>query len=145
MNVHPNPPPGAILHYHLAAAPKDDIKIEIIDAKGAVIRTLTSKKPPPSDTDLEASWSQFKEPDPLPKSAGLHRVVWNLRHEGATVIPGAKFDSGQPHNAFLAAPGAYGGAADGGRQERDGEAGGEAGPAPEGGRGGGAGGPGTSR
>ncbi|MGL4550671.1 MAG: WD40/YVTN/BNR-like repeat-containing protein [Gemmataceae bacterium] len=108
MSVYPNPPAGAVLHYHLAAVPKGDVTLEVLDAKGAVIRTLTSKKPPESDTALEASWSQFKEPDPLPKSAGLHRVVWDLRHEGATVIPGARIDAGQPRTGFLVAPGVYG-------------------------------------
>lgn len=108
MNVYPNPPTGAVLHYHLATAPKQDITLEILDAKGTVIRTLTSKKPPEADTGIESPWSQFKEPDPLPKTAGLHRVVWDLRHEGATVIPNAKVDMGQPRTGIMAVPGVYG-------------------------------------
>jgi hypothetical protein len=44
---------------------------------------------------------------PLPKAAGLQRAVWDLRHEGAAKIEGAKIDSGDPGEGPMALPGAY--------------------------------------
>ncbi|MDQ1729633.1 MAG: hypothetical protein QOD33_1758 [Pyrinomonadaceae bacterium] len=52
----PNPPYGAVINYYLKDKPKDDVKITITDASGAVVRDLKG-----------------------PKEAGLSRVVWDLR------------------------------------------------------------------
>ena len=40
-----NPPQGAVIDYWLADVPKDPITIEILDASGAVLRTLTGPRP----------------------------------------------------------------------------------------------------
>jgi hypothetical protein len=42
----PNPPYGALIYYHLSKAPSGEIKIEISDSTGKVVRTLTSTVPP---------------------------------------------------------------------------------------------------
>jgi photosystem II stability/assembly factor-like uncharacterized protein len=55
--VSANPPYGAILQYHLSAAVKEDVKIELLDSAGAIVRQLTG-----------------------PKAAGIQRVVWDLRY-----------------------------------------------------------------
>ncbi len=71
--------------------------LEILDAKGAVIRKLSSRKAEaeaPKD-DPDPGWDD-SERKALPKAAGLQRAVWDLRHEGATKIKGAKIDSGDP-------------------------------------------------
>ncbi|MBY0231041.1 MAG: hypothetical protein K2W96_17280 [Gemmataceae bacterium] len=107
MTAFDNAPVGAILHYRLKALPKGEVEIEIVDGRKRVIRTLTSKKQERDGSELESPWSVSKPPEPLPKTAGLHRVVWDLRHEGAKGIPGAKVDSGQPRTGFLAVPGTY--------------------------------------
>jgi hypothetical protein len=52
----PNPPYGAVINYYVKDKPKDDVKITITDASGAVVRDLKG-----------------------PKEAGLSRVVWDLR------------------------------------------------------------------
>ena len=107
-NVGQNPPVGAVFHYWLKAEPRGDVVLEVLDAKGAVIRTLTSRKAEPEtpkdDPDPAGDDAERK---PLPKAAGLRRAVWDLRHEGATKITGAKVDSGDPGEGPLALPGAY--------------------------------------
>ncbi len=107
MGTFDNPPAGAVLHYSLKDAVKGDVTIDILDARGKVVRALSSKEEEKDDDALEPSWSQRKAPDPLPKAAGLHRVVWDLRHEGARVIPGAKVDGGSPRTGPFVAPGVY--------------------------------------
>jgi photosystem II stability/assembly factor-like uncharacterized protein len=59
--VGPNPSYGALLTYYLKQDAKD-LKIEILDAGGKVIRFLQNP----------------------PYSAGVHRVAWDLRAEGAS-------------------------------------------------------------
>jgi hypothetical protein len=107
-NVGQNPPVGAVVHYWLKTEPRGDVVLEVLDAKGAVIRRLTSRKAEPEapkdDPDPGGDDSERK---PLPKAAGLRRAVWDLRHEGATKIKGAKIDSGDPGEGPLALPGAY--------------------------------------
>jgi hypothetical protein len=55
-----NPDLGAYINYYLKSDIKEDVKITISDASGKVIRQLAG-----------------------PKTAGLHRVDWDLRAEGA--------------------------------------------------------------
>src|SRR5262249_45747388 len=102
-----NPPPGAILHYNLKARPKGDITLEVLDAKGGVVQTLTSKKPPEEQLDVGEYSGRKYRPLVLPAEPGLHRVVWDLRYRGAETIRGAKLDSGQPQQGPLVNPGTY--------------------------------------
>jgi photosystem II stability/assembly factor-like uncharacterized protein len=109
-----NPPDGAVLHYILPARPKGDITLTILDARGQVVDTFTSKKkeenpkvvkrPPTVEEE-----SDDKEPERLrlPTAPGLHRVVWDLRWAGAHAIEDAKIDSGQPRVGPLVNPGTY--------------------------------------
>jgi photosystem II stability/assembly factor-like uncharacterized protein len=101
-----NPPAGARIHYWLRDEPKGEVTLEILDGKGAVVRTLRSRKAeeltPEDDPDPEP-----REPKPLPKEAGLERAFWDLRYEGATRIRPAKIDSGDPGKGPMVLPGSY--------------------------------------
>ncbi|MGH7172973.1 MAG: WD40/YVTN/BNR-like repeat-containing protein, partial [Gemmataceae bacterium] len=102
-----NPPSGAILHYALKTKPKDDITLEILDDKGHRVTLLTSKKETEEKPDpSNYSEKPYKKPL-LPRETGLHRLVWDLRHEGAEAIRGAKVDSGEPREGPLVNPGVY--------------------------------------
>jgi photosystem II stability/assembly factor-like uncharacterized protein len=81
-----NPSPGATIDYYLKSAATGVATLEIIDAGGATVATLTSQ--PPSESPAPAGgraargipgvsplW-QFP-PFVLSTSAGMHRVVWN--------------------------------------------------------------------
>ena len=43
----PNPPYGAILYYHLSKAPASEITLQVFDAAGGLVRTMSSILPPP--------------------------------------------------------------------------------------------------
>jgi len=102
-----NPPRGAILQYHLKEKPKEEIRLEIVDTAGAVIRTFTSAAAPAAlaEDDPDAPWSR-REKTVLPAEPGVQRVAWNLEMEPARKIPDAKFE-GNPEAAPRALPGKY--------------------------------------
>jgi hypothetical protein len=100
-----NPPAGALVYYWLKDEPREDVVLEVLDEKGALVRTLSSRKLealPEDDPDPEEP-----APKPLPKEAGLQRAVWDLRYEGATKIKGTKIDAGDPGTGPLVLPGRY--------------------------------------
>ncbi len=103
-----NPPVGAVLDYWLKDDAKGDVTVEVLDEKGMVVRTLSSRKVepemPPDDPD--PAWEE-SEKKPLPRKAGLQRAVWDLRYEGATPIRPAKLDSGDPKEGPMVLPGTY--------------------------------------
>jgi hypothetical protein len=103
-----NPPVGAVLHYWLKDEPKEDVVLEILDGKGALVRKLTSRKVEPETPkdDPDADWEDPAKKT-LSKEPGLRRAVWDLRHEGATKIKGAKIDSGDPSEGPMVLPGTY--------------------------------------
>ncbi|MEM9406134.1 MAG: glycosyl hydrolase [Acidobacteriota bacterium] len=87
----PDPPPqGATLHWALSAATAASdapMKLEIVDAAGAVIRTYEEVE------QLEPSGQgtvgdSDTEDEGLPREAGLNRFVWNLQHESPDVPEG---------------------------------------------------------
>jgi photosystem II stability/assembly factor-like uncharacterized protein len=101
-----NPPPGAILHFYLKERPKKDITLEVLDAQGRQVTQLSSKPEPKEKDEGEYEKEQY-EKTVLPRTEGLHRVIWDLRWKGAQRIRGAKVDSGEPQEGPLANPGVY--------------------------------------
>jgi len=89
-----NPPTGALLYYYLKTAPKEDeeIKLEILDSQGRVIRKYSSKKQaselPEEAREEEEEVGEKSENEPLPAEPGLNRFNWDLRYEPATKIAG---------------------------------------------------------
>ncbi len=63
MTAGQNPPYGAPIDYWLKSPPSGDVKVQILDAKGQLVRTLDG-----------------------PRRAGLNRVTWDLRGELSTQI-----------------------------------------------------------
>ncbi|HVA54534.1 MAG TPA: glycosyl hydrolase [Gammaproteobacteria bacterium] len=106
-SVGKNPPDGAILYYSLAAKPKAEVTLAISDATGKIIRTFSSTpKPVENGHPLEFPTEKHAKLEPLETSAGLHRVVWNLRYAAPNDIPGAYYDSGGPVSPMVL-PGIY--------------------------------------
>lgn len=84
-----NPPNGAVIHFWLAEKPEKPITLEILDAKGALIRKFESR--------VEGAKSDA-EPDGEPKfdaRKGLNQFVWNLRYPDARRIRGMILWGGQ--------------------------------------------------
>jgi len=101
-----NPPPGAILYYYLKAAPKEAMKLEILDAQGVVVKTYSSVK---KEEDLgPAEWPDVQRlSEVLPAEAGLNRFFWNLRSEDPVKVPGAFYETDIPPKGPMALPGTY--------------------------------------
>ena len=80
-----NPPDGAIVHYALKA-PAKAVTLEILDARGAVVRTYSSNDPEEplvEGRNIPDYW--IRPHRPLLASAGLHRFVWDLHYERPAV------------------------------------------------------------
>lgn len=81
-----NPPPGAIFYYYLKSPAQDEVKLEVLDAKGQVIRSYSSKdKPfePPTPPAFPMYW--FKPENLLSPAAGMHRFLWDVRYSAPPV------------------------------------------------------------
>jgi photosystem II stability/assembly factor-like uncharacterized protein len=121
-----NPQPGALVHYYLKEQPKDQIKLEIFDAKNRLVASFKNKKEnkddkkdkdgplhapeaddsEPPEGDPDGADERPKKPD-LPAKVGLNRFAWDLCYAGAETIPGAKVDDGVPETGPLAGAGIY--------------------------------------
>ena len=102
-----NPPKGALIQYYLDRKPKDEITLEILDAKGSIVQTISSKKQEGDDEEHpDVPWTLYK-PTVLPKDVGINRVIWDLTYAGPTIIPDAKNDAGTPRRGPSAPPGKY--------------------------------------
>jgi photosystem II stability/assembly factor-like uncharacterized protein len=129
-----NPPPGAIVDYYLPSG-VDEVKLEVLNAEGKVIRTYSStdpvRKPDPAtdpiaynklcqampsaqDCGLPLYWPA--PPQILKTSAGMHRFTWDIHYDPIPGMPAARggdADGAVPHrtypvvNAPWAAPGVY--------------------------------------
>ena len=89
-----NPPFGAVIHYKLPAGLEekdaDEVTLEILDADGEVLRSLSSKKP---ERRAPSPWRRFfpelAEPPLLDARAGANRYVWNLALADAGLVDDA--------------------------------------------------------
>src|SRR2546430_6805538 len=79
----PNPPEGAIVYYSLAVKPSAHIAVDVLDARGNVVRHLTSAPTTPvreaSRAPMEGFW--LAQPSALPANIGLNRGTWDLRYD----------------------------------------------------------------
>jgi photosystem II stability/assembly factor-like uncharacterized protein len=100
-------PEGAQISYWIKEESELPLSLEIRDAEGKLIRTLSSIARP-------ARWSEDDADEPtaapepeLNSGAGLQRIVWDLRAEGARIPERAKVDLGNPEVGPLVLPGVY--------------------------------------
>lgn len=70
VNAGANPPDGVIIQYYLAESPADGVIVTIKDEKGVIIR----------------SYSSAGEHDTTPASAGVNRLIWDMRYAGVPNI-----------------------------------------------------------
>ena len=78
---------GAVINYWLKA-PAKSVVIDILDAKGAVIRTFTQDTAPRAAGAGGGGGRFVGFAAPPPKVAGLHRFTWDLNYASATTFPG---------------------------------------------------------
>jgi photosystem II stability/assembly factor-like uncharacterized protein len=103
-----NPPPGAVVTYYLREKPKDPLRLEVLDDKGQVIRTISSK---PEEPETLPGDPDGRDDDPkkraLPANVGVNRFSWDLCYAGPTRIQKAKSDMGDARTGPMVLPGAY--------------------------------------
>jgi photosystem II stability/assembly factor-like uncharacterized protein len=105
-----NPPNGAVIYFYLKQAPKpetkQEVKIEILDATGSVVRTYSSNKSEPLDEPLDPD-DKKREKEIKPED-GLNRFVWDLHHEEANRVPNYYlWEYGEGAKGPLTVPGNY--------------------------------------
>ncbi len=101
-----NPPAGAQLTYYLKSAPKGEVKLEILDAQGNVVKSYSSVKR--AEVEGPAEWPDVQKlNEQLPAEAGLNRFPWNIRYEDPVKIPGAFFEGDTAPKGSMALPGMY--------------------------------------
>jgi len=78
----PNPPFGALIYYHLSKPPAGEIKLQIFDAEGKLVRTISSIQPklyerPP----FPDYWLMPSSERALSTNVGTNRTNWDLRYD----------------------------------------------------------------
>jgi len=69
------------LYYYLRSPAQGEVKLEVLDAKGQVVRSYSSKDQPftpPTPPAFPAYW--FKSENLLSPAAGMHRFLWDVRY-----------------------------------------------------------------
>jgi hypothetical protein len=100
-----DPPLGAMIDYYFKTAPTDEVKLEIVDSSGKLVRSLSSHEKKGSEQPPE--WpDQVKEVTTIPAAAGMNRYAWNLRWEPPVKIPDAFYEGVGPQGP-IALPGKY--------------------------------------
>jgi hypothetical protein len=81
---------GASINYYLAEEVNGDMRVEIFDDNGALVREIVLETPEPEqESEAEDPDDTMESPDEPPErpkpytlqaTAGMHRVVWDLRY-----------------------------------------------------------------
>jgi photosystem II stability/assembly factor-like uncharacterized protein len=100
------PPVGASIDYFLADA-NLDVKLEIVDAAGKVVRSYSSTAARPQTSGRGGGRRGAALPSVLPNKAGMTRFVWDLRYPGGPAGGGDGESGGFAGNGPLVAPGTY--------------------------------------
>ncbi len=78
----PNPPYGVIVDYYLRQKPDGPIQLQVFDARGRLVRTLSSQLPPPIEgQEYPRYWLAPPQARGLSTHVGLNRVHWNLLYD----------------------------------------------------------------
>lgn len=88
-----------------------EVKIEFLDAQGAVLRSFTGTpkvEAKPGEAAAAETANPFgRTPPSVPTVKGLNRFTWDMRYEGATVFPGMIMWAAQPQRGPAAPTGRY--------------------------------------
>ena len=104
-----NPPDGAPINFMLAPGSHDSVRLEIIDARGRVVRTYSSNDslpfvvPPAAQAPVPLYW--YKQPTVLPKTGGAHRFFWDVHYQNLPVVGGGGVFGGGGGLPISAIPG----------------------------------------
>jgi photosystem II stability/assembly factor-like uncharacterized protein len=81
-----NPPDGAVIDYYLKSDSTTPVVLEILDAKGGVVRRFTSDDKPQQieEKSVVVTMDWVKQPRVLSAKAGMHRWVWDVHYAAPT-------------------------------------------------------------
>jgi hypothetical protein len=93
--------PGAIIDYSLNTDATENLRLEVLDSTGTVIRKFESGPPQRVETTqgMRAPETRPVGAPRLQSTSGAHRFIWDLRHDG---VPGFRGFQGP-----MVAPGLY--------------------------------------
>ena len=104
------PPIGAPIDY-LLANPSGEVKLEILNEAGKIVRSYSSEggraAPPQGGGGGGGGFRGRALPTTLPKKAGMNRFIWDLRYPGGAAAGGGGEEGGFSGVGPLAPPGAY--------------------------------------
>ena len=73
---------ASIIYYHLSKKPAGDIKLQIFDSAGKLVRTITSVVPPKFERPPYPDyWLKSPEERALSTNIGTNRTNWDLRYD----------------------------------------------------------------
>ena len=105
-NLGANPPGGVVLHYvldeELTAESEEELKLEILDGDGNVLRTISNKPsgpPPPPNPFFQIP------PTVLSAKKGMNRFAWDMRRDDLVQVQGLM--SFGPLGGPMVPPGSY--------------------------------------
>jgi photosystem II stability/assembly factor-like uncharacterized protein len=88
---------GASLSYYFAATPEKDVKLEILNEAGEVIREFEGKPGEKSEEEPRGRRGRpGREQPKLPVEKGLNRFTWDLREKGPEIPQGVVHWGGSP-------------------------------------------------
>jgi photosystem II stability/assembly factor-like uncharacterized protein len=100
------PPVGARIDYFLASPP-GEVKLDILDAAGKVVRSYSSETRAAAPGERGGGRRGGRLPSALPTKAGMNRFVWDLRYAGGPAGGGDGEGGGFSGGGPLVAPGAF--------------------------------------
>ena len=104
-----NPPVGATIDYELKSQAAGPVTIEILDAKGKVVRHYSSEDSPPAVNpemlNVPAFWIPARKI--LSASAGMHRWIWDLTYTPVPSGGGGQYGFFFARGGTTALPGSY--------------------------------------
>ncbi len=104
-----NPPAGAIIDFYQRSPQTQAPSIEILDARGHVIRRIKAalKQKPGAAAAQEEEMRGPGAGAGVPNEAGINRVVWNFREDGPPQWNGTARQFRGPQVGALVLPGMY--------------------------------------
>jgi photosystem II stability/assembly factor-like uncharacterized protein len=77
-----NPPFGALIYYHLSHPPNGEMKLQVYDSAGTLVRTISSIPPAPvTRAAYPDYWLAPPEGRALATTVGTNRINWDLRYD----------------------------------------------------------------
>jgi photosystem II stability/assembly factor-like uncharacterized protein len=104
-----NPANGAVIYYYFKTKPKEEVKLEILDGSGKLVKSFSSKaeqEQAAGEDEFAAFFGGGPSRQRVPADQGMNRFVWDFRYPDAVTVPGAILWAGTTRGP-LCVPGRY--------------------------------------